>query len=267
MLDLSIITINYNNNIGLQKTIESVFNQTFKNYEYIIVDGGSTDGSQEIIEENKTKFSSAVSENDKGIYNAMNKGIAQANGKYLLFLNSGDFLINKDCIGYFFSTNNEEDILCGDIRINEQGKYWIKTAPDKLSFNYFFLDTLPHQSALIKRQLFTKVGLYDEQYRFVSDWKFYMDAFVLHAASYKHIKEIITEYNYDGASSIAENYNALQEERKKVFYERYALFYDDYIKLNKSISTLALYNNSRAHSFLKNIMKLPFYKIFNKKWY
>ena len=87
---LSIITVNYNNAPGLQKTIDTVFAQTFKNFEYIIIDGGSTDGSLAIIESIKDKTAYWVSEQDKRIYNGMNKGIIQAKGAYLFFLNSGD---------------------------------------------------------------------------------------------------------------------------------------------------------------------------------
>jgi glycosyltransferase involved in cell wall biosynthesis len=89
-MKLSVITINYNNAIGLRKTIESVVNQTFRDYEYIIIDGGSTDGSVDVIKEYADKIDYWVSEPDKGIYNAMNKGVAAAHGEYTNFLNSGD---------------------------------------------------------------------------------------------------------------------------------------------------------------------------------
>src|SRR5258705_4030466 len=89
---LSIITINYNNLTGLQKTMESVFTQSFADYEYIIIDGCSTDGSKEYIEHYGSRLAYRVSEKDKGVYDAMNKGIVRAKGEYLLMLNSGDYL-------------------------------------------------------------------------------------------------------------------------------------------------------------------------------
>ena len=89
-MKLSIITINYNNREGLKKTINSVINQTFRDFEYILIDGGSEDGSKEIILQHEAQFSYWRSEKDHGIYNAMNKGILAAKGDYLLFLNSGD---------------------------------------------------------------------------------------------------------------------------------------------------------------------------------
>ena len=90
-----IITINYNDAAGLKKTIDSVINQTYTEFEYIIIDGGSSDSSLQIIKENANQINYWVSETDKGIYNAMNKGIEAAKGEYLLFLNSGDYLLDS----------------------------------------------------------------------------------------------------------------------------------------------------------------------------
>ena len=95
---ISVITINFNERVGLERTFESVFNQTFQDFEYIVIDGGSNDGSKELIEENTEKISYWISEPDKGIYNAMNKGISVAKGDYLLFLNSGDILYKNDVL-------------------------------------------------------------------------------------------------------------------------------------------------------------------------
>src|SRR5690348_17657794 len=109
MPKLSIITINLNNVKGLQKTMESVFAQTFTDYEYIIIDGGSTDGSVSEIKKHQNKLVYWISENDKGIYNAMNKGIVKANGEYILFMNSGDYLYTDNTIKEVFQKSNNED--------------------------------------------------------------------------------------------------------------------------------------------------------------
>ncbi len=100
MPKLSIITINYNNRSGLQKSMQSVFAQSFTDYEYIIIDGGSTDGSKELIEENSGRLAYWVSESDNGIYHAMNKGILKAKGELLIFLNSGDFYVSPNLFSY-----------------------------------------------------------------------------------------------------------------------------------------------------------------------
>ena len=98
MPKLSIITVNLNKAKGLQKTIESVIFQTFTDYEYIIIDGGSTDGSKQIIEQYADKITYWVSEPDSGIYNGMNKGIKVAKGEYCLFLNSEDYLLSNEIL-------------------------------------------------------------------------------------------------------------------------------------------------------------------------
>ena len=90
MTKISIITINYNDKIGLSKTINSVLNQSWQKFEFIVIDGGSNDGGLEVIEQHKDKIDYWVSEPDKGVYNAMNKGIKVAKGEYLIFMNSGD---------------------------------------------------------------------------------------------------------------------------------------------------------------------------------
>ena len=110
-MKLSIITINYNNLAGLQKTIESVVSQTFRDFEWIVIDGGSVDGSRELIERYANSFSYWVSEPDKGIYNAMNKGIVVAKGDYLLFLNSGDWLCDEMALERSFSHHPTKDIF------------------------------------------------------------------------------------------------------------------------------------------------------------
>src|SRR5688500_2837476 len=120
MPKLSIITINLNNISGLIKNFDSVFEQTFKDLEYIIIDGGSTDGSKEIIEKNAAKFSYSVSEKDKGIYNAMNKGIVKEKGEYIYFLNSGDYLVNNEVIDKVFHETEDKDIIYGDVIVADK---------------------------------------------------------------------------------------------------------------------------------------------------
>src|SRR4051812_22804100 len=95
---LSIITINYNNVSGLRKTVESVVNQTSQDFEYIVIDGGSTDGSVDVLKQYAKKIKYWISEPDKGIYNAQNKGILKATGEYCHFINSGDYLVKNDVI-------------------------------------------------------------------------------------------------------------------------------------------------------------------------
>ncbi len=134
MSKLSIITVNFNNATGLQKTFDSVFEQTFKDFEYIIVDGGSTDGSEEIIERNRDKINYWVSEKDKGVYHAMNKGMAKASGDYLLFLNSGDHFKDENILLEVMPELDGTGIVYGNIFLVESlTKSWNKTLFIKLA--------------------------------------------------------------------------------------------------------------------------------------
>src|SRR5687768_8039033 len=114
-MKVSIITINLNNAADLKLTIESILNQTYKDFEFIIIDGGSTDGSLDLIKQNEDKITSWISEKDKGIFNAMNKGILKATGEYLIMLNAGDLFHDPKVLQDIFEgKNHTEDILYGN---------------------------------------------------------------------------------------------------------------------------------------------------------
>lgn len=206
----SIITINFNNREGLCKTIESVVSQSFKDYEYIIIDGGSTDGSVDVIKQYADKIDYWVSEPDKGIYNAMNKGILKAHGEYLNFMNSGD---------YFFDNNVLEkvnpflkaDIIQGLIYDNAK-KDFSKIYFDKLSMRYFYEGTIWHQAGFFNKSLF-KDSLYNENYKIVSDWLFYMQKIIFENKKIDIIPICVAFFEGDGISSNNTKLNS--EERKK----------------------------------------------------
>ncbi len=187
MLKLSIITVNYNNRKGLKKTISSVLNQTFTNFEYIIIDGGSSDGSTVEIELVAENLAYWASEPDKGIFNAMNKGINKATGEYCLFMNSGDCFTNNEILNTVFSAPFSEDIVFADtICVNMRLTY-----PNKISLGYLISKSLPHQSTLIKKSLFEKVGLYNENNKIISDWEFSLKAIHLFNCTYKYLPGMV----------------------------------------------------------------------------
>lgn len=162
-MKLSVITINYNNAEGLAKTMDSVFRQRFSDFEYIVIDGGSTDGSKDLIVNNQDKIAYWCSEKDSGIYNAMNKGIREASGEYLLFLNSGDFLHDFAVLEDIHPFLSGEDIVYGDLLfVHGDGKEDLFVYPDVLSFEYFLERSLGHPAAFIKRALFGGVPLYGD---------------------------------------------------------------------------------------------------------
>lgn len=217
MKKLSIITINFNDFKGLQKTIESVINQTYLDYEFIIIDGGSSDDSKSIIEKYQSKITYWVSEKDNGIYNAMNKGILKAHGEYCLFLNSGDYLFNATVLENVFSNKSDADIIYGNMQIdwgNDNLK--IGKMPQKITFEHIYLDTLWHPVSFIKRNLFEKYGMYNELYKIVADYDFFFKVIVMHSVSMQHVDLVISSYNINGLSSLPENKILEKNERQKV---------------------------------------------------
>lgn len=216
-MKLSIITINYNNLEGLKRTYDSVVSQTCHDYEWIIIDGGSTDGSKEFIEEHQDKFAYWCSEPDKGIYNAMNKGIVKATGEYMQFLNSGDNLVDDKVIEEFLALDWNEDVISGDIMIDGDNMKICRNPEDKvLDFDYMYRSSIYHPSSYIKKELFEKYGLYDETLRIVSDWKFFIKILINHNCSYKHWERVVANFNTDGICSTAENHQLHQKERTGV---------------------------------------------------
>jgi len=177
-MKLSIITINYNNAAGLLKTMESVVNQTTTDFEYIVIDGGSKDGSLDVIKQYESKLSYWVSEPDLGIYHAMNKGIRQANGEYCQFLNSGDYLLTPDVTKRMLTDMPPCSILYGNKIREINGRRLVERsyAGRPITLMDMYQSTIFHASAYIKRSLFEKYGLYDESLKIVSDWKFYLIA-------------------------------------------------------------------------------------------
>lgn len=213
---LSLITVNLNNVCGLQKTIDSVLSQTWREYEWILIDGGSSDGSVDIIEQNKDSFSYYCSEPDGGIYNAMNKGIIHSHGDYCLFLNSGDYLCSADTLEKAFGKIIDADIITFDM-IKEGAnpvEYVTKYNEASLTAYCLIQGTLPHQATLIRRQLFQSYGLYDETLKIVSDWKFFLETLVLHHATFCYYSMPLTCVQPDGISS--RNDELRESERKQV---------------------------------------------------
>lgn len=173
-IKLSIITINYNNLEGLRRTIKSVEAQTWRDFEWILVDGGSTDGSRELIEEYAAKgcFAWWCSEPDKGVYNAMNKGIKHAQGEYLNFMNSGDRFHENTTLERVFTSTKSSDILYGESIYNYSNRVEHRVYPNPATLNYFIQNKhINHQSLFIKRQLQLD-NLYDETCKISSDYRF-----------------------------------------------------------------------------------------------
>lgn len=217
-MKLSIITINYNAVNGLRKTIDSVVSQSFKDYEWIVIDGGSTDGSRELLKQNRDHFAFWCIEPDNGIYNAINKGLRHANGEYVLFLNSGDWLYSETVLEKVFThIDGKQDIYYGDyVQVNDGGRLNSITLPEELGFFFFPYNNICHQATFYRRTLFEN-NPYDESYSIVSDWAMNLKL-LFEGRTFKHLNQFIVYYDNQGKSSAA---NSKHHEERTAAFEKY----------------------------------------------
>ena len=220
-MTLSIITVNLNNLEGLKRTYDSVVSQTFTDYEWLVIDGGSTDGSREFIEQHQDKFAYWCSEPDKGIYNAMNKGIVRAKGEYLNFMNSGDCFACEETLAGVFGVPRTADILYGYMMVGNIDGYYmpIRSMKQELLWYDLFTNTIPHQASFIRSKLFETVGLYDEQLKVVSDSKWFASAVLNYEASYEFMPYKIAIFEGGGTCLTIDCSSERAKQRKGTFPE------------------------------------------------
>ena len=224
-MKLSIITINRNNAAGLEKTMQSVSTQTFKEFEYIVVDGASTDGSVEVIKQLAPEFEHLkwVSEPDSGIYNAMNKGVHMATGEYIQILNSGDCLVASDVTEMMLKSLEEKGnptILYGNmVKCFPDGKRKVDKcfAGQEITMLGMFTGTLNHDPAYIRGDLFEKYGYYDEGLKIVSDWKWYLQTIILGEEKPQYVDVDVTLFDMTG---ISETNKELDKSERRVVLEQ-----------------------------------------------
>lgn len=212
-MKLSIITVNYNDAVGLERTIKSVIAQTFHDYEYIVIDGGSNDESVEIIKKYESHIDYWVSEKDGGVYSGMNKGVTQAHGFYCNFMNSGDSFYEVVTLEKIFQINHEEDIFVGDAIFFHDGCLTDSRPLREISLYHLYGGALPHQASFIKTSLLQKYP-YDQDLKIVSDWKFFIQSIILDNCSFKYIDIIVARYDNNGISS--KNQIKMREEKEMV---------------------------------------------------
>lgn len=229
-MKLSIITINYNDCCGLKKTIESVWRQTARNeIEHIVVDGGSTDGSAEYLQTNTEKIDHWVSERDKGIYNAMNKGIRMASGDYIQILNAGDCLAAPDVTVRMLEAlerTNYPDIMYGNMLKTSDWKHFNRDrcgdgryyTPQ--SFLYFYCGTLNHDCAYIRRTLFDTFGYYNELMQICSDWEWYVRTIVLGKVNATYVDIDVTHFDMNGISESGNKNREIIERERRAYLEQ-----------------------------------------------
>lgn len=272
-MKLCIVTINYNNAEGLRKTLASVAAQTYRDIEHIIVDAASTDGSVEIIKEYEEKIHLThstihivwTSEKDKGIYDAMNKGIRKATGDYVWILNSGDCAASSDVVERMmnilpsFTPSTLNDIIDipilignkihvypGDKRVYSPLPIGRSKTPNPIpietSMLTFYRGTIPQDAAFVRRDLFEKYGGFDEGMKICADWKLYLNMIALDGIIPMYVNIDVVLFDMTGVSN-ANNDLRLAEKRaylEKILpasvlkdYDAYAFPIDEYIRLKK----------------------------------
>ena len=256
-MNLSIITINRNNESGLEKTMQSVLSQTCLHFEYIVIDGASTDGSIEIIKRFSKCFGERIkwfSEPDNGIYNAMNKGIRMATGDYVEFLNSGDSLVSDDVVSRMIATLEEKkypSILYGNmLKDLPNGQVFRDRcfAGKDITLLGMYHGCLNHSPAYIRRDLFSKYGEYAEDLRICSDWKWYMKAIVLGEEEPCYVDIDVSLFDMNGISETnkdllnCERTALLQEMIPKGVLSDYDKWYDGIMILERLMRYPLIYN-------------------------
>lgn len=248
---ISVITINYNNAKGLQKTIDSVINQTYKEFEFIVIDGSSTDNSKQIIEKKTNNISYWVSENDKGIYDAQNKGILKAKGDYYLFLNSGDVLSDKFILGKivpFLSSN--KSFYYGNLLLLKENKKEEHLAPKEIDLDFLLNSTFWHPCVFIKSELFKQFGLYNTSFDICGDYEFFIRCLLKPNIATEYLNEFITVFDGDGISNDVSKIEQQNKERELAWKLNVSeIIYDSLKKQNA-------FSRSKYASMINSLQKI-----------
>lgn len=251
-MKLSIITVNYNDAEGLERTIKSVISQSFKDFEFIVVDGGSTDTSVDVIKKYEDKIDYWFSERDGGIYPGMNRGLRQAKGEYVNFMNGGDRYHSSDVLDKIFALNSNADIITGthsENGIRNVGK-------DGVTMLDLYKWAIDHQASFIRREVALRHP-YDEKYRIVSDWKFFIEALIFDNCSFYYTDTIVVDVDMKGISNT--NYALDKHERESVMRE---LLPERVLKDYKLLSSIhpdlldVTQRLSKSQTIMKTVLKI-----------
>ncbi len=252
----TIITVCYNEAENIKKTLDSVIRQTFNDYEYIVVDGGSTDGTKDVIKQYESHLTWWCSEPDCGIYNAMNKGVLHATGDYVIFMNSGDWFHDDNVLENVYKSGMKAQIIEGhtirtDKMIRQRQVY-------EDIFEHLFADTISHQGTFIKRELLLNHP-YDEKYKIVSDWKFWIETLIIEENTYAFIDLDIAFFDMNGISFT--QIELRENEREAVYKELFPPYMVNFIHSYNRAYHLALvkyavYLDQHSHKGYELVRKI-----------
>lgn len=196
-MKVSIVTVNRNNASGLKTTIDSIRNQTFRDYEFIITDGGSTDNSIDIIKTNTDIIADWISERDEGIYDGMNKSLTRCHGDYVIFMNSGDSFFSSDVLNTIFSTSSDADVIYGDVAFQKV----IKATPIIKSLQDFYCKSPFCHQAVFTRTSLAKQIRFDTDYKIVADWRMFYLIFA-QGGVFEYKPVVIAQCDSSGISNL-----------------------------------------------------------------
>ncbi|WP_407428389.1 glycosyltransferase [Arcticibacter sp.] len=241
---LSVITVVYNNVEDIERTVRSVINQTYQNIEYIVIDGGSTDGTLEALQRYAPKINRLVSEKDAGIYDAMNKGLALASGDYILFMNSGDEIYAPDTVANIFHSADNADIYYGETEMyNERWESLGRRrhqAPKRLTHSSFrYGMSVSHQAIYIKRAI---AGPYDLQYQLSADIDWILSA-IKKAHNIRYVDSYVAKYLVGGMSKQKHRQSLM--ERFQIFSKHYGTLPNIFYHVVITIKLAAYYLRHR----------------------
>ena len=234
---ISIVTINLNNVLGLEKTYKSIVSQTVKPYEWIIIDGGSTDGSVDVIKQNENYISYWVSEPDKGIYDAFNKAVKVLTGDYTIFINSGDCLADETVIEKATQAlgTSEYDYVVGKTMLDGNRSKLI-IPPKEVSASFLFQHYLSCPGTFFRTSLLKMIP-FNQDFSIVGDWVFSVESLLINNAKYHSVDLIVADYDTHGLSMthVWDAYVEREKAWKQFFGER---VYDDFVRLTTGKTTL-----------------------------
>jgi glycosyltransferase involved in cell wall biosynthesis len=236
---ISIITVCRNSEKTIETTIKSVISQTYKNIEYIIIDGDSKDKTKDIVLSYGDRISKFVSESDKSLWEAMNKAIKLATGDFIYFINSDDYIYDRNVIDDVVTIINKKpelDFIYGDVEVRQtQGKRIIQKSPtpNEIIESMILRGTIPHVGSFIEANLFQTIGLYNENYRLASDYEWITK--LIHDPDIKlfYFPRVIASFYAGGLSS------HVQENLTEIFaVQNYAPIYQTEYWINKRFIAL-----------------------------
>lgn len=238
--------------------MESVVNQVFDDYEYIVIDGASTDGSQLVIRKygDSTDKIKWISEADEGIYDAMNKGASMSSGDYLLFLNSGDTFASNLVLESVKSAGIDDDMVIGRINFTDAGGRIhedYQNVSGRHTLYGFRQSMIPHQATFVKRRTFLSVGPYDTRYKIVADWQYFLNAIVNNGCSYSTVPVTVANFDNTGVSST--NGKSMMSEIDKAFKDTVpTAICDDYLWAAKHASDIDRIEWLDNHRIIRKIV-------------